>query len=78
MREKVKEIIADTIGVEPTDVEEESLLQEDLGIGGAEMSEILEKIHEEFDTEISPTDVGDVESVEEFLDLIETYAQEEF
>lgn len=78
MREKVKELIAEVLGLEPTDIEEESLLREDLGLGGAEMTELLEKLKEEFGTELSPQDVGDVETVEEFLNLLESYVQEEF
>lgn len=76
MRERIKELIAQTLGVETTDIDEENLLRKNF-VGGHELTEILAEIKNEFGMEIPQEDVATVETVGEFIDLIESYVHEE-
>lgn len=77
MRDKLKELMAEILGVDISDIEEDGLLREDFGMAGPEMTELLERIKEEYRIEIPLQEINETETVGEFLDLVESYVHEE-
>lgn len=76
MRDRIKNLIAQALGIEPTDVEEKSLLREDLGIDFAELAILLDVLNKDLKITLSPEDLTEVRTVEELIDLTETWAPE--
>ncbi|MAG59929.1 hypothetical protein CMO96_04030 [Candidatus Woesebacteria bacterium] len=77
MRERVKNIIAQTLGLEATDIEEESTLKTDLGMEISQLGELLENISQRMQVEIPPEETKEIETVGEFIDLVEQYTKDE-
>lgn len=77
MRQKIKQIIANAVGVEVADISDETLLYENLGLEAADVSEILEEIELTFDINVMNKDVSELITVEDLLELISQYFPEE-
>lgn len=77
MRGQIKELMAGFLGVEVSDIEDDALLREDLGLGGSELTELLDVLKEEIGAEVPAEELTDTETVGDFIDLIEQYAQED-
>lgn len=77
MRGKIKELMAGFLGVKISDIEDEALLREDLGFGGSELTELLDALKEQTGAEVPAEELGEAETVGEFIDLVERYAQDE-
>lgn len=73
LSEKVKKLLAEKVGVEPTDIEGESLLRDDLGL---DVSLILEEINQTFNCDIPEERMRDAQNVEQLVNLIEEYLEE--
>lgn len=77
MREKTKEIIAQALGIEVSDVEETASLRTDLELKEADLTELVNTINQDFKTNIPAEEALETKTVREFIELVEKYGQEE-
>jgi len=70
--EKVKEIIADQLGIDTEEIKMETKLIDDLGVDSLEIFEVIMSIEEEFEIEIPNEDVEGMKSVNEMVKYIES------
>lgn len=77
MRQKVKQIIADSIGAEVADIADEALLHEDLELEASDVLDILEEVESTLGITIENKDGADLRTVEDLFDLISQYVPEE-
>lgn len=70
-RELVKSILAEKLGLEITDIEDQNSLEEDLGIDASTMTDILNAIQEKAGIEIPSEEVRLNQTVEQLIDLVE-------
>lgn len=68
--EKLKEAIADILGVDPNEVTEETTFTEDLGADSLDVYQIVMKIEEAFEIEIPAESIQDISTVGEAVELI--------
>ena len=76
MREKIKETIAHSVGLDVADLEEEASIKEDLGIEPASLSDLLETLRQDLGIDIPTEELNEVETVEELVDLAENHVQD--
>ena len=67
--EKLKEAIADILGVDPNEVTEETTFTEDLGADSLDVYQIVMKIEEAFEIEIPAESIQEISTVGEAVDL---------
>ncbi|WBW97652.1 acyl carrier protein [Oceanirhabdus sp. W0125-5] len=70
--EKVKEIIADQLGIDTEEIKMETKLIDDLGVDSLEIFEVIMSLEEEFEIEIPNEDVEGMKSVSEMVKYIES------
>ena len=68
--EKLKEAIADILGVDPNEVTEETTFTEDLGADSLDVYQIVMKIEEAFEIEIPAESRQEISTVGEAVELI--------
>ena len=68
--EKLKEIIAEILSVDPREVTEETKFVEDLCAASLDVYQIVMGIEEAFDIEISEEDISRITTVGEAVELI--------
>lgn len=76
MRDKIKETIAQSVGLDVLDLEEEASIKEDLGIEPASLSDLLETMKQDLGIDIPPEELEEIETVGEFVDLAENHVQD--
>lgn len=74
MRKKLKKILAERLGVEVTDIENSTSLQ-DLGVDALTLSQILEDLYLKAGVEIPPKEARSSLTVEDLLNLAEEYSK---
>lgn len=68
--EKLKNIIAETLNLDPDEISLESTFQDDLGADSLDVYQIIMGIEEEFDIEV-PEDVAEkISTVEDAVEMI--------
>jgi acyl carrier protein len=72
VEEKVKQIIVDQLGVEPSQVTEKAKFVEDLGADSLDTVELVMALEEEFSLEIPDEDAEKITSVGDAIDYITT------
>lgn len=77
MREKTKNLIAEALGIELTDVNEDAKLREDLGLEDSDLHDILQALGPEMANTITSDDIAKCQQVAEFLNLVEQHGPEE-
>ncbi|MCM1992310.1 acyl carrier protein [Oceanirhabdus seepicola] len=70
--EKIKEIIADQLGIDTEEIKMETKLIDDLGVDSLEIFEVVMSLEEEFEIEIPNEDVEGMKSVNEMVKYIES------
>lgn len=70
VEEKVKEIVAEQLGINEEDITAESSLSEDLGADSLDVIELVMAIEEEFEIEISDDEADKFETVKDLIDFI--------
>ena len=70
MLEKMKEIIADQLGVSEDEVTLEASFKEDLDADSLDLFELVMALEEEFDTEIPDADAEKVVTVNDVVEYI--------
>lgn len=68
--EKLKQVIAEVLNVDPEEITMETTFMEDLGADSLDIFQIVMGIEEEFNVEIPAEKVEHITTVEEAVDLI--------
>ena len=72
--EKIRQIIAGILNVNPDEVNADSAFIEDLGADSLDVFQIIMGVEEEFDIEIPAEDAEKITTVEEAVNLIKNAA----
>lgn len=67
---KIKEIIAEQLGINEDDISAESSLSDDLGADSLDIVEIAMALEEEFEVEISDADIDNIDTVKDFTSFV--------
>ncbi len=67
---KIKEIIAEQLGINEDDIAAESSLSDDLGADSLDIVEIAMALEEEFEVEISDADIDSIDTVKDFTNFV--------
>ncbi len=62
LTERVQSVVADKLGVEPSDVVPEASFTEDLNADSLDLVELIMAFEEEFSTDSSPLEISDEEA----------------
>lgn len=73
--EKLKQVIAEVLSVDPEEITTETTFVEDLGADSLDVFQIILGIEEEFDIEISQEMAERISTVGEAVDLIKNSAK---
>jgi acyl carrier protein len=73
IEEKVKEIIADRLGVDPEEVTPEASFVEDLGADSLDTVELVMALEEEFGIEIPDEDAENIKTVGDAIEYIKQH-----
>lgn len=68
--EKLKQIIADVLNVDPDEITMDTTFMDDLGADSLDVFQIIMGIEEEFDIEVPAEDAENITTVEEAVELI--------
>lgn len=77
MQEEIKKIIAQSLGIEITDIDNESLLVEDLGLHAEDLASIFLAISDRYNIEMDLNQASEIKTLEDLFDLVSTYVPEE-
>ena len=67
---KLKEIIAEQLGIKEEEIVPEASFVDDLGADSLDLVELIMALEEEFDTEISDEDAEKIQTVQDAIDYI--------
>ncbi|HDI60741.1 MAG TPA: acyl carrier protein [Desulfobacteraceae bacterium] len=73
VQDKVKKIIAEKLGVDPTEVVPEASFVEDLGADSLDLVELIMSMEEAFEIEISDEDAENLKTVQDAIDYINNH-----
>ena len=73
MLEKIKEMIADSLGVDAETITEASSFKEDLGADSLDLFELVMAWEEEYDVEIPTEDLENIATVGDVVKYIESH-----
>ena len=68
--EKLKNIIAETLNLDPEEITLEATFQDDLGADSLDVYQIIMGIEEEFDIEIDNDEAEKISTVEDAVEMI--------
>ena len=68
--EKLKQVIASVLNVDPNEIERETTFTEDLGADSLDVYQIMMGVEDEFDITLDPQKVEEIRTVEEALALL--------
>ena len=74
--EKLKQVIATVLSVDPNEITPEATFMEDLGADSLDVYQIMLGIENEFDIELDPEKVETIRTVEEALHLLKSATRE--
>jgi len=70
INERIKQIVAEQLGVDEDQVTKEASLMDDLGADSLDTVELVMALEEEFDIEISDEDAEKIQTVQDAIDYI--------
>lgn len=70
MLEKMKEIIAEQLGVEEDEITMDTSFKEDLDADSLDLFELTMALEEEYDTEIPAEELADIETVGDVIEYL--------
>ncbi len=73
MLEKIKEMVADSLGVDAETITEETSFKEDLGADSLVLFELVMALEEEYDVEIPTEDLEQIATVGDVISYIESH-----
>lgn len=68
--EKLKQVIASVLNVDPNEIELKTTFMEDLGADSLDVYQIMMGVEDEFDITLDPQKVEEIRTVEEALALL--------
>ncbi len=74
MLDKVIEIIRNQLGIEDTEITEETNFKDDLGVDSLDLLELVMAFEEEYNIELNPEELEDIQTVGDVMDFIKKYA----
>lgn len=77
MLEKMREIIAEQLGVDAADVELSTSFKDDLGADSLDLFELVMALEEEFNCEIPSDDLNSIATVEDIIKYLKDLGIEE-
>ena len=77
MLEKMKEIVAEQLGVEEDEISLETSFKEDLGADSLDLFELTMALEEEYDIEIPAEELGEIETVNDVVEYLKSKGVEE-
>ena len=77
IEERVKKIIAEQLGVNESEITNESSFVDDLGADSLDQVELVMALEEEFATEIPDEDSEKIGTVQQAIDYIQSHIKEE-
>ncbi|MDY6047632.1 MAG: acyl carrier protein [Anaerobutyricum sp.] len=77
MLEKMKEIIAEQLGVEEDEITLETSFKEDLGADSLDLFELTMALEEEYDIEIPAEELEEIETVNDVVEYLKEKGVEE-
>ena len=77
MLEKIKEMVADSLGVDAETITEETSFKEDLGADSLDLFELTMALEEEYDIEIPAEELGEIETVNDVVEYLKSKGVEE-
>lgn len=77
MLEKMKEIIAEQLGVSESEVELESSFKDDLDADSLDLFELVMALEEEYDVEIPSEDLANLNTVEDVINYLKNKGVED-
>ena len=75
MLEKMKEIIAEQLGVEEDEITLDTSFKEDLGADSLDLFEMVMALEENYGIEIPTDDLGQLETVADVIDYIQSHKE---
>ena len=76
MLEKMKEIIAEQLNVDASEIELSSNFKEDLGADSLDLFELVMALEEEYDVEIPSEDLEKIATVEDIIEYLKAHGVE--
>ena len=73
MLEKVKEIVADSLGADSNTITEATSFKDDLGAASLDLFEVVMAFEEEFDVEIPSEDLEQIATVGDVVKYLEAH-----
>ena len=73
MLEKIKEMVADSLGVDAGTITEETSFKDDLGADSLDLFELVMSLEEEYDVEIPTEDLEQIATVGDVISYIESH-----
>lgn len=70
--EKMKEVIANVLNVDPNEITMETTFTEDLGADSLDLFQIIMGLEDEFDVQIDPEKTESISTVGEAVELLKT------
>ena len=70
--EKMKEVIANVLNVDPEEIEMDTTFTEDLGADSLDLFQIIMGLEDEFDVQIDPEKTENITTVGEAVELLRT------
>lgn len=68
---QIMQAIAEYLGLLPEDLERNSSLREDLGLGPIELNDLLARLSHKFEVSFAEEEVEDLQKVEDLIVLVE-------
>ena len=76
MLEKMKEIIAEQLSVDESEIELSSNFKEDLGADSLDLFELVMALEEEYDVEIPAEELENIATVEDVIEYLKAHGVE--
>lgn len=76
MLEKMKEIIAEQLSVDASEIELSSNFKEDLGADSLDLFELVMALEEEYDVEIPAEELENIATVEDVIEYLKAHGVE--
>ncbi len=77
MLEKVKEIIADSLGIDESEITEDSSFKDDLGADSLDLFEMVMTMEDEYGIEIPTEDLEKMETVGDVVNYLQEHQQQD-
>ncbi|MCR5279064.1 MAG: acyl carrier protein [Lachnospiraceae bacterium] len=74
MLDKVIDIIRNQLGLEDAEIDEDTNFKDDLGVDSLDLLELVMAFEEEYNIELNPEELEDIQTVGDVLDFIKKYA----